>query len=59
MSIRVAVVDDQALVRGGFAMVLGHQDDIEVVAEAGTFALILRIGCSLDLTRNNQVSESF
>ncbi|MEN8260197.1 MAG: response regulator transcription factor, partial [Pseudomonadota bacterium] len=36
MSIRIAVVDDQALVRGGFAMVLGHQDDIEVVAEAGT-----------------------
>ncbi len=36
MSIRVAVVDDQALVRGGFAMVLGHQNDIEVVAEAGT-----------------------
>ena len=34
MSIRVAVVDDQALVRGGFAMVLGHQADIEVVAEA-------------------------
>jgi DNA-binding NarL/FixJ family response regulator len=30
------VVDDQALVRGGFAMVLNHQDDIEVVAEAGT-----------------------
>ncbi|MEL7538835.1 MAG: response regulator transcription factor [Pseudomonadota bacterium] len=36
MTIRVAVVDDQALVRGGFAMVLGHQNDIEVVAEAGT-----------------------
>ena len=36
MTIRVAVVDDQALVRGGFAMVLGHQADIEVVAEAGT-----------------------
>ena len=35
MSIRVAVVDDQALVRGGFAMVLDHQSDIEVVAEAG------------------------
>ncbi len=35
MSIRVVVVDDQALVRGGFAMVLGHQDDIDVVAEAG------------------------
>jgi len=36
VTIRVAVVDDQALVRGGFAMVLDHQDDIEVVAEAGT-----------------------
>ncbi len=36
MSIRIAVVDDQALVRGGFAMVLGHQEDMEVVAEAGT-----------------------
>jgi DNA-binding NarL/FixJ family response regulator len=35
VSIRVAVVDDQALVRGGFAMVLNHQSDIEVVAEAG------------------------
>lgn len=33
MSIRVAVIDDQALVRGGFAMVLNHQADIEVVAE--------------------------
>ncbi len=36
MSIRVVVVDDQALVRGGFAMVLNHQPDIVVVAEAGT-----------------------
>ena len=35
MSIRVAVVDDQALVRSGFVMVLDHHDDIEVVAEAG------------------------
>lgn len=35
MTIRVAVVDDQALVRGGFAVALGLQDDIEVVAEAG------------------------
>jgi len=38
VSIRVVVVDDQALVRGGFAMVLNHQDDIEVVAEAATGA---------------------
>ena len=36
MSIRVVVVDDQALVRGGFAMVLRIHDDIEVVGEAGT-----------------------
>jgi len=38
MSIRVLVVDDQELVRDGFAMVLGHEDDIEVVGEAGTGA---------------------
>lgn len=36
MTIRVAVADDQALVRRGFTMVLDHQPDIEVVAEAGT-----------------------
>ncbi len=35
MTIKVAVVDDQALVRRGFALVLDHQADIEVVAEAG------------------------
>ena len=35
MSIKVAVVDDQALLRGGFAVMLGLQEDIEVVAEAG------------------------
>ncbi|MBQ0984102.1 response regulator transcription factor [Streptomyces sp. F63] len=36
MSIRVVVVDDQALVRRGFVMILRVHDDIEVVAEAGT-----------------------
>jgi DNA-binding NarL/FixJ family response regulator len=35
VSIRVAIIDDQALVRGGFAVMLGLQEDIEVVAEAG------------------------
>ena len=32
--IRVLIADDEALVRGGFRMILEGQDDIEVVAEA-------------------------
>ena len=43
MSIRVAIVDDQALVRGGFAVMLGLQDDIEVVAEGGDGAAAIEI----------------
>jgi DNA-binding NarL/FixJ family response regulator len=43
MSIRVAIVDDQALVRGGFAVMLGLQDDMEVVAEAGDGAAAIEI----------------
>ncbi|CAN7489850.1 response regulator [Knoellia sp. LjRoot47] len=34
MSIRVALVDDQALFRAGIAMVVASQDDLEVVGEA-------------------------
>jgi DNA-binding NarL/FixJ family response regulator len=34
MTIRVAIADDQALVRGGFRMILDARDDIEVVGEA-------------------------
>jgi DNA-binding NarL/FixJ family response regulator len=34
MTIRVAVADDQALVRGGFTVLLRSADDIEVVGEA-------------------------
>lgn len=34
MSIRVVVADDQDLVRAGLAMILGAQDDIEVVGQA-------------------------
>lgn len=33
--IRVGLVDDQALVRTGFSMVINSQDDMEVVLEAG------------------------
>ncbi|MGI9647525.1 MAG: response regulator [Acidimicrobiia bacterium] len=43
MSIRVAVVDDQVLVRSGFAVMLDLQDDIEVVAEAGDGAAAIEI----------------
>lgn len=34
MSIRVVIVDDQALIRAGFAAILGAQPDITVVGEA-------------------------
>lgn len=34
MTIRVAVVDDQALMRDGFTMILDAQNDIEVVGDA-------------------------
>jgi len=35
VTIRVVAVDDQALVRGGFAMLINSQPDMRVVGEAG------------------------
>ena len=36
MNIRVVVVDDEVLVRDGISLMLDHEDDIEVVGQAGT-----------------------
>ena len=43
MTIRVALVDDQALFRAGIAMVVGSQEDLEVVGEAGDGAEALAL----------------
>jgi DNA-binding NarL/FixJ family response regulator len=34
VTIRILIADDQALIRGGFRMILDAQDDLEVVGEA-------------------------
>jgi DNA-binding NarL/FixJ family response regulator len=43
MSIRVAIVDDQALMRDGFTMILDAQPDIEVVGDAADGRLGLEL----------------
>jgi DNA-binding NarL/FixJ family response regulator len=45
--IRVLIVDDQALVRGGFRMILRAQKDIEVVGEAADGREALELARSL------------
>jgi len=42
-SIRVAIVDDQQLVRAGFALVINSQPDMDVVLEAGDGAQAVRL----------------
>jgi DNA-binding NarL/FixJ family response regulator len=45
--IRLAIVDDQPLVRAGFRMILSTQPDLEVVGEAGDGAQALRLVAQL------------
>ena len=45
--IRVVIADDQALVRGGFRMILDAQRDIEVVGEAENGLEALRLAREL------------
>ena len=51
MSIRVLLVDDQELVRAGFAMVLGSQPDLSVAGEAADGAAAVRLAreCPADV----------
>ncbi|GHF76284.1 response regulator [Streptomyces thermodiastaticus] len=49
MTIRVMLVDDQALLRTGFRMVLAAQPDMEVVAEAGDGVEALRALATTDV----------
>jgi DNA-binding NarL/FixJ family response regulator len=50
MTIRVLVADDQSMVRAGFRMLLSHEPDIEVVAEAGNGLDAVRQAARFDPT---------
>ena len=48
MTIRVALVDDQQLIRAGFRMVVDSQEDMKVVAEAGDGGAAVQALTALD-----------
>jgi len=48
MSIRVLLVDDQALIRTGFRMILEETDDIDIVGEAENGSDAVRMTAELD-----------
>ena len=45
--IRVLLADDQALVRGGFRVILESQEDIDVVGEAADGNEAIRLAAAL------------
>ena len=47
MTVRVLLVDDEELVRGGLRAILDAQDDIEVVGEAADGAVVVPLTASL------------
>ncbi len=49
MTIRVALVDDQQLIRAGFRMVVESQEDMTVVTEAGDGAEAVRVAGDADV----------
>ena len=48
MTIRVLVVDDQQMVRAGFALILASESDIEVVGEASNGDQAVRLARSIE-----------
>ncbi|MEN3360399.1 MAG: hypothetical protein V7637_4381 [Mycobacteriales bacterium] len=48
MSIRLLLVDDQALIRAGFRMILEETDDIDIVGEAQDGAEAVRLAAELE-----------
>jgi DNA-binding NarL/FixJ family response regulator len=47
VTLRVLLVDDQVLIRSGFAALIGSADDLEVVGEAGDGADAVRLAAEL------------
>jgi hypothetical protein len=41
------IVDDHSLVRAGIALLVGHQDDMELVGQAGTAAEAIKLASKL------------